>query len=309
MSETGWVTRLAIVGPTATGKTALALNVARVLGSRGVHAEIVSADSMSVYRGMDTGTAKPSAAELAEVPHHLVSVVDPTVEYSVADYQRSALAALSDIEARGGLAILVGGTGLYVDAVIGELTLPGQFPEVKAELEAEPDLAILYARLTSLDPLAATRMEPTNRRRIIRALEVCVGSSHPFSSFGPGLRESQVANRWTIFGLLWPRPDLASRLAQRYELQISAGFVEEASALLEQYGDSVSRTARQALGYRELWNHLATPNSYPLETALADAVRRTRQFSVRQERWFRRDQRIRWLDASVDNTAEAADSV
>ncbi len=264
---------------------------------------------MSVYRGMDIGTAKPSAAELAAVPHHLVSIVDPTVEYSVADYQRGALAAIADIESRGGLAILVGGTGLYVDAVVDELTMPGQFPDVKAELEAEPDVAVLYARLVSMDPLAATRMEPTNRRRIVRALEVCVGSGRPFSSFGPGLKESQIANRWTIFGLLWPRTDLASRIAQRYQLQMQAGFLNEASALLNQFGDTLSRTARQALGYRELWNHLESPDAYPLDSALADAVLRTRQFSVRQERWFRRDQRITWLDASVDNAVQVASSV
>ena len=173
---------------------------------------------------------------------------------------------------------------------------------MKAELEAEPDVAVLYARLTSLDPLAATRMEPTNRRRIVRALEVCVGSGKPFSSFGPGLQESQVANRWKIFGLLWPRVDLAGRIAQRYELQMQNGFLEEATALRDAYGNALSRTARQALGYRELWNHLGSPDTYPLETALADAVLRTRQFSVRQERWFRRDQRITWLDASADNT-------
>ena len=128
MSKTERVTRLAIVGPTATGKTALALGVARQLGDRGVHTEIVSADSMCVYRGMDIGTAKPSGAELAEVAHHLVSVVDPTVEYSVADYQRAALRAIADIEDRGGTAILVGGTGLYVDAVVDELTMPDSFP-------------------------------------------------------------------------------------------------------------------------------------------------------------------------------------
>ena len=294
--ENGGVKRLAIVGPTAAGKTAVALEVARRLGSVGLAAEIVSADSMCVYRGMDIGTAQPSAEERAEIPHHLVSVVDPTVEYSVADYQRGALAAILDIEARGAVPILVGGTGLYVDAVVDELVMPGQYPAVKAELEKESDVALLYARLQTLDPLASTRMEPTNRRRIIRALEVGVGSGKPFSSYGPGLQESQVANAWAIFGLRWPRGELAQRIARRYEQQMADGFLNEASSLLTTFGESLSRTALQALGYRELWNHLRSPESYPLEVALADAVLRTRQFSVRQERWFRRDVRVRWID-------------
>jgi tRNA dimethylallyltransferase len=290
------VKRTAIVGPTATGKTALAIAVARRLAAAGVTAEIVSADSMCVYRGMDIGTAKPSAGELEDIPHHLVSVVEPTVEYSVADYQRAALAAVAAIEARGSVALLVGGTGLYVDAVIDELTMPGQFPDVKAELESEPSLEILYARLVELDPLASTRMEPTNRRRIIRALEVCLGSGQPFSAFGPGLRESQVANRWALFGLRWPRRELGPRVAARYEIQMKAGFLAEAAALLEVHGETLSRTALQALGYRELWSHLRSPETYSLEAAVSDAVLRTRQFSVRQERWFRRDERIGWFD-------------
>ncbi len=288
--------RIAIVGPTATGKTDLALAVVKLLAIEGSGAEIISADSMCVYRGMDIGTAKPTVEELALVPHHLVSVVEPAVEYSVSDFQRSALAAIREIESRGNAVVLVGGTGLYVDAVIDELTMPGQFPNVKAELEAETSVELLYARLALLDPLAATRMEPTNRRRIVRALEVCVGSGSLFSSFGPGLQESQLANRWTKFGLRWPRDQRARRIEERYKQQMEEGFLAEAQALLQLHGRSLSRTARQALGYRELWAHLESAESYSLSTALADATLRTKQFSVRQERWFRRDGRIEWID-------------
>lgn len=310
MSETVRVKRLAIVGPTATGKTALALAVVRGLAADGIAAEIVSADSMCVYRGMDIGTAKASPRELEEVPHHLISVIDPTVEYSVADYQRSALAAIAEIEGRRAVPVLVGGTGLYVDAVVDELTIPAQFPSVRAELELENDVGILYARLQILDGLASTRMEPTNRRRIVRALEVCIGSGKPFSSFGPGIQESQNREtRWMLVGLRFPREDIAERIARRYEGQMAAGFLAESEALLECFGDALSRTASQALGYRELWDHLRSPHDYPLTQALTDAVLRTRQFSVRQERWFRRDARIQWAELSAPSHTDRRPAV
>jgi tRNA dimethylallyltransferase len=309
LGQTGHVTRLAIVGSTATGKTGLALAIAAEFAVRGEAAEIVSADSMCVYRGMDIGTAKPSTDEMARIPHHLVNVVDPTVAYSVADFQASAFRAIREIEERGNHVVLVGGTGLYVDAVVDELTMPGQFPEVKADLESQPDLAVLYARLVEADPLAATRMEPTNRRRIVRALEVCIGSGMPFSSFGPGLKQSQVKNRWTIVGLQWPREELARRIAARYAAQMHHGFLQEAEALLIAHGSRLSKTARQALGYREIWTHIESPETYSLEMALADAVLRTRQFSVRQERWFRRDLRIEWLAQSEESAGGSTSRV
>ena len=174
---------IALVGPTASGKTDVALAVARRLGD----VEIVSVDSMQVYRGMDVGTAKPTVAERAEVPHHLLDVADPAEPFSVGAYQALAREALADIERRGRRALLVGGTGLYLTALVDDLTLPGRFPEVAADLETEPDTVALHERLTTLDPVAAARMQPSNRRRIVRALEVTIGSGRPFSSFGPGL--------------------------------------------------------------------------------------------------------------------------
>ncbi|MGH9279175.1 MAG: tRNA (adenosine(37)-N6)-dimethylallyltransferase MiaA, partial [Acidimicrobiales bacterium] len=175
------------MGPTASGKSALALAVARRLGDL----ELVSVDSMQVYRGMDIGTAKPSLAEQAEIRHHLLDLADPADDYSVARFQAAASDALAAIESRGHRALLVGGTGLYLQAVVDGLTVPGTWPEVRAELEAEAStpagVGVLYRRLEGADPPAAARIEPGNTRRIVRALEVTLGSGRPFSSFGPGL--------------------------------------------------------------------------------------------------------------------------
>ena len=288
---------VALVGPTASGKSALALEVA----ARCPDIEIVSVDAMQVYRGMDIGTAKPSPAERAAVPHHLIDVADPSEDYAVARYQRDALAALDDIARRGRRALLVGGTGLYLRAVVDHLEIPGQFPDVRAELEAEPDTAALHRRLTELDPLAASRMEPTNRRRVVRALEVTLGSGRPFSSFGPGL-EAYGPTPFRIVGLDIARPVLDARIDARYDAQIEAGFLDEVRRLAT---GALSRTARQALGYKELLEHLAGRLSF--DDALALARQRTRRFARRQQRWFRRDPRIRWVDA--ENPAAVLDAV
>ncbi|MBI2710539.1 MAG: tRNA (adenosine(37)-N6)-dimethylallyltransferase MiaA [Actinobacteria bacterium] len=292
---------LAIVGPTASGKSALALAVAR----RRPELEIVSVDSMQVYRGMDIGTAKPSAAERAEVRHHLLDVVDPWQEFAVAEYQRAFRAALADIEARGRRALLVGGTGLYLRAVIDDLAIPGQYPDVRARLEADPDTAGLHRRLTELDPVAAGRMEPTNRRRVVRALEVTIGSGRPFSSYGPGL-DAHPPSRFLQVGVDLPRDVVAERIERRYGEQLAAGFVEEVRALTA-LARPLSRTAAQALGYRELLGHVR--RGVPLDDAVELAVRRTRRFARRQRAWFGRDPRIRWLGVAADplEALDAAD--
>jgi len=279
-----------LVGPTASGKSALGLALAR----RDPDWEIVSADSMQVYRGMDIGTAKPTSAEQAEVPHHLVDLLDPWEDATVAWFQHEAKGALKDIEGRDRRALLVGGTGLYVQAVVDDLDIPGQHPEVRAALEAEPDTAALHARLRALDPVAAARMEPTNRRRIIRALEVTLGSGRPFSSFGPGVH-AHPSTAFTMVGLGLEQAVLADRIAARYELQLAAGFLDEVRRLVE-HPRGLSRTARQALGYKELIDHL--DGLLSLEEAVDLAVRRTRRFARRQRAWFRRDPRITWLDAN-----------
>jgi len=288
-----------VVGSTASGKSANALDlVARLIGA-GTPAEIVCIDSMTVYRGMDIGTAKPSAADQAAVPHHLIDLVDPDEEFSVAEFQRQARIVLADLDARGVVPVLVGGTGMYVDVVVDDFTLPGQFPDVRAVLQNE-ELPDLYARLVMLDPAAANRMEPSNERRIIRALEVCIGSGRPFSSFGPGLqaaRENELATgqrQWHMTGLRWTRPVLAERIADRFAQQMADGFLDEVRALQRSYPNALSRTATQALGYRELTAHVR--GECTEGEAVAEAIRRTTKFAKRQERWFRRDPRITWID-------------
>jgi tRNA dimethylallyltransferase len=290
---------LALVGPTASGKSALAMALAR----RRHDLEIVTVDSMQVYRGMDIGTAKPTAAERAEVPHHLLDLVDPWEDFTVSQYQAVARDVVADIERRGRRALLVGGTGLYLQALVDDLQIPGRYPTVHDELDAEPDTAGLHARLTELDPVAAARMEPTNRRRVLRALEVTLGSGRPFSSFGPGL-ESYPASPFPLVGLRLDRPFLDARIERRYAVQMAAGFLAEVEALAAA-PEGLSRTARQALGYAELLDHIE--HGTPLTTALTTAVARTRRFARRQQRWFGRDPRITWLDLGPASTPSDVD--
>src|SRR5437879_5799583 len=230
-----WTGRhLALVGTTASGKSAVAFEIAR---SR-PDIELVSVDSMWVYRGMDVGTAKPTPAQRAEVPHHLLDMADPSEDYSVSRFQAAARAALDGIEARGHRALLVGGTGLYLQAVVDDLELPGQWPDVAAELEAEADrpggVGTLHARLTDLDPVAAGRMRPSNRRRVVRALEVTLGSGRRFSSFGPGLDAypAYPASRFALVGLRLPAPVVVRRIEQRFRAQLDDGFLDEVRGLV-----------------------------------------------------------------------------
>lgn len=289
---------LVLLGATATGKSALALAAAR----RHPDVELVNLDSMQVYRGMDIGTAKPTPAERAEVPYHLLDLVDPAEDFSLARFQAAARSTLASIEARGHRAVLVGGTGLYVRAVVDDLQLPGRFPEARAALDAEPDTASLHRRLAELDPVAAGRMEPTNRRRVVRALEVTLGSGRPFSSFGPGL-DAYPASPLAQVGLRLPLDVLDARIARRFRAMLDAGLLDEVRALLRRPG-GLSRTAGQALGYRELAAHLQGRCS--VEEAGEEALRRTRRFARRQLRWFRRDPRIEWLDAGENSLALAS---
>ncbi len=286
---------LALVGPTASGKSALAMALARGLGD----VELVSVDSMQVYRGMDVGTAKPSAAERAEVPHHLLDLVEPTEEFTVSRFQSEARRAIATIEGRGHRALLVGGTGLYLRAVVDDLAIPGRWPEVRAELDANPDTAALHERLAALDPVGAGRMEPTNRRRVVRALEVTVGSGRPFSSFGPGV-DAYPRTRFDLLGVWLPRRLLDERIERRYAEQLAAGFLAEVRRLVEA-PEPLGPTAAQALGYAELAAHLA--GTLTLDEAVARAVQRTRRFARRQERWFQRDPRIGWVGHAGDPLA------
>ena len=290
---------VAIVAPTASGKSDVAMAVARANG-----AHIIAVDAMQVYRGMDIGTAKPSVADQSEVPHHCVDLVDPSERFTVAEFKLQAAAARDAARRAGAPALLVAGTGLYLTAVIDDLQLPGEWPDVRAQLQAEPDVATLFARLQELDPLAASRCEPTNRRRIERALEVTLGSGQPFSSFGPGTSAYPPSDVPQI-GILWPRETLSKRIEQRVHSMMAAGLLAEVKSLAERY--DLSREARQALGYKELLEHLTGHIS--LDEAVAQIVLHTRQFAVRQERWFRRDPRIEWVTVHEDPVAEVAPRV
>jgi tRNA dimethylallyltransferase len=252
--------------------------------------EIVSVDSMQVYRGMDIGTATPTREERSRVPHHLVDLVEPYEEFTVADHQAAARTAMAEIEARGRRALLVGGSALHLRAVVDALDLPGRYPEVVRELAADTTPA-LHQRLVELDPGAADRIEPSNRRRLLRALEVTIGSGRPFSSFGPGLDQHPPTDI-DLVGLWLPRSVVRRRIAERYRAQMAAGYLAEVTAL-EEGERPPGRTASQALGYRELGRHVRGELS--LEDALAQAITRTRRFARRQRMWFRRDPRIRWL--------------
>ena len=271
---------------------------ARTLAERGVRVDLVSVDSMQVYRGMDIGTAKPTPAERADVMHHGLDLVEPTADFTVADFKLAHAAALDEIDAAGAQAVLVGGTGLYHRVVIDEFDLPGEYPDVRMALETEPDTPALHRRLAELDRAAAEKMEPMNRRRVIRALEVTLGSGQPFSSFGPGV-DHYPGGGVTQVGLRWPRPVMAERIAARVHQMIADGLVAEVERLA---AIGLSRTAGQALGYKEIV--AALDGEMSQDEAVELIITRTRQFAVRQERWFRRDPRVRWIDVEVDAVAE-----
>jgi tRNA dimethylallyltransferase len=281
---------VALVGVTASGKSAAALELARRRGD----CDIVSVDSMCVYRGMDLATSKPDAAARAAVPHYLLDLVDPDQEFTVTEFQRAARVVLQGIAARGRHALLVGGTGLYLRALVDDLRIPGRYPDVSAALEAELDggarPADLHARLAALDPVGAGRMEPTNRRRVVRALEVTIGSGRPFSAFGPGLVAYPPSGIPQV-GLSAGPEEVDRRIAERFAGWVAAGLVDEVRALAARPA-GLSRTARQALGYREILAHVE--EGLPLDQCVDTAVQRTRRLARRQASWFRRDPRITW---------------
>jgi tRNA dimethylallyltransferase len=282
--------RVAIVGATASGKSDLAMRVARRCSSL----EIVSVDSMCVYRGMDIGTGKPTARDRAEVSHHLLDIAEPSEEFSVARFKEMAKGAVADIERRGHLPVLVGGTALYVRAVVDDLGIPGRWPEIRSRLEAEAEAEggteALHARLSVLDPAGASRIDPGNGRRLVRALEVTLGSGRPFSSFGPGLA-AHPPTPYRLVGLDVPLAVLDRRIGERFMAQLRRGLLEEVRSLSRL---ELSRTARQALGYRELLAFVA--GEIELKEAVSRAVSGIRRLARRQLSWLRRDPRITWTD-------------
>jgi tRNA dimethylallyltransferase len=291
---------LAIVGPTAAGKTALSLEVAGALD-----AEVVSMDSTMVYRGMDIGTDKPSAADLQRVPHHLVDVVEPSQTLTVAQFQSMARAAVAGVVARGRLPLLVGGSGLYFRAVVDLLEFPGTDPVVRTRLEREAreqGAVALYERLAALDPEAASHIDPPNARRTIRALEVLEATGRLFSSFRTSWEEPRSLYDLTVIGLTEPRPDLHRRIEARVESQVARGLVAEVERLVREQGLRDSATAVQALGYAQVLAHL--DGRLSLEEAVEETKMRTRRFARRQMSWFQADPRVTWFIS--DRQAAAA---
>jgi tRNA dimethylallyltransferase len=291
-------TPFVILGPTASGKS----DVAMAFAARHRHVEVIAVDAMQVYRRMDIGTAKPSPEDQAAVRHHCLDLVEAADEFTVTDFAVAARQALEEIHSRDKRAVLVAGTGLYLRSVTDPMEVPGRWPQVRAELDqrvAVEGVEALHHQLVELDPVAAAKMEPTNARRVVRALEVTLGSGRSFSSFGPGI-DTYPPIGFVQFGLRWPRPVLTARIAERVHRMIEAGLVAEVESLAE---GPISRTARQALGYKELFDHL--DGLCTLDAAIELIITRTRQFAVRQERWFRRDPRIRWIDIDTDPVATA----
>lgn len=276
---------LAIVGPTASGKSRLALEIAEAIGG-----EIVSTDSMAIYRGMDIGTAKPTLIERQRTPHHLIDVFDPEHDVSVAEFQVLARAAIDGIAERGRTAIVVGGSGLYVAAVLDDLQFPGTDPALRADLERECErhgVAAMYARLVDLDPNAAAMIEPHNARRIVRALEVIALTGEPFHAALPRDGEWRPSRR---IGLQIDRATLDYRIAQRVQWMWDRGFVEEVESLPHLVH---ARTASRALGYAQVLR--AISGDISIAEAKEETIAATRRFARRQQRWFEKDPRITWV--------------
>lgn len=277
----------AIVGPTAVGKTATALEVAEKL-----NAEIVSVDSMQIYRGMDIGTDKVEPEARRRVPHHLIDLRDPGEDITVAEYRDLARAAIDDISGRGRLPLLVGGSGLYFRAIVDDLRFPPTSDAVRARLQAEVDAEgteVLYARLVEADPRAAEKMEPNNARRIIRALEVIELTGQPFSAndtWGDYRSRYDLA----VAGLKRERSDLFAAIESRIASMFERGLRDEVARL-----PALGSTASQALGYKQI---LDAPEADDA-TLQTEIVRATKRFARSQESWFRCDPRIRWFDAAV----------
>jgi tRNA dimethylallyltransferase len=305
-----------LVGPTAVGKSAVAAGLARRVGG-----EVVSADSMQVYRGLDIISAKPATAERQAVPHHLIDVVEPGDQFDVARYVRLAREAVADIRARGRVPVVVGGSGMYVRALMdGIFTGPGRDAVLRDRLErevAEEGLAPLYGRLKEVDPGAAARIHPHDRKRIIRALEVYELSGRGVSSLQVEWRAAPAAGgeraffsaglecRTVLFGLRRKREEISRRIDERVERMVAQGAVEEVKNILTMSIDS-SATAWQSLGIKEIREYLEGRCS--LAEAKEALKKNTRAFAKRQMTWFRRDPRIQWLDIQreegPDETAE-----
>jgi tRNA dimethylallyltransferase len=286
---------IAVVGPTAAGKSDLGVFLARRLGG-----EVINADSMQLYRGMDIGTAKLTLEERGGIPHHLLDIWDVTVAASVAEYQKLARARIDALLAEGRWPVLVGGSGLYVRAAVDRMEFPGTDPEVRARLEEELEAhgpGVLHARLAAADPGAGAAILPSNGRRIVRALEVVEITGKPFTANLPG--HESVYDTVQI-GVDVSRPELDERIARRVDRMWEAGLVDEVRTL-EAQGLREGRTASRALGYQQILAALA--GECTDDEARAETVRATKRFARRQDSWFRRDPRVHWLSGAADDAA------
>jgi len=282
---------IAIVGATGTGKSGLSLDVAEVLAAAGQTAEVVNADAMQLYRGMDVGTAKLAEADRRGIRHHLLDVLDPAEEASVARYQVEARAAIADIQARGAVPILVGGSGLYVSSVVFDFQLPGTDATIRARLEAElleRGPGLLYSDLLARDPAAAASIGPSNGRRLVRALEVIEMTGEPF---GAGLPDDDALVQPTIFlAMQSPRDVLVDRLDRRVEQMWADGILDEVRGLGE-----MGVTASRAIGYAQALAQLEGAITQPEAIEQTQAL--TRRYARRQVGWFRRYPNVTWLDS------------
>ncbi|MEV5414386.1 tRNA (adenosine(37)-N6)-dimethylallyltransferase MiaA [Thermopolyspora sp. NPDC052614] len=289
---------LAVIGPTAAGKSDLGVDLALRLGG-----EIINADSMQLYEGMDIGTAKLTWAERRGVPHHLLDVWPVTKTASVAEYQRAARRIIDDLRAAGKAPILVGGSGLYIRAALDDLDFPGTDPAIRARLEAELHRSgpgPLYRRLAERDPRAAEAILPSNGRRIVRALEVIELSGRPFSARMPSYEAIYPSVQ---IGLEVPRPELDERIALRVERMWRAGLVDEVRRLADA-GLADGITAARALGYAQVLRFLS--GEWTEDKAKEETIRATRRFARRQESWFRRDPRVHWLPHDAPDLLDRA---
>ena len=280
---------LALVGPTASGKTQSAVRIAEELG-----AEIVSVDSMLVYRGMDVGTAKPTPAERERIRHHLIDVAEPSEAFSVARYQRLARDAVEEVRSRDHRVLACGGSGLYFRALVDDLEFPATDASARQHLEVEArtfGAERMYARLVALDPVAAAKIEPDNVRRTVRALEVAAVTGRPFSTYARAW-ERYPAERVRVAGVEVAGDALAARIRARVDRMLASGLLDEVGGLLER-GLFGWLTASRAIGYAEFALHLRGELSLP--EAVAGTVKRTKALARRQLSWFRRDPRVRWF--------------
>jgi tRNA dimethylallyltransferase len=291
-----------IVGATGTGKSGLSLDLAEALAALGRPAEIVNADAMQLYRGMDIGTAKLSLDERRGIPHHLLDVLDPRDDASVADYQRQAREAVAGIEERGAVPILVGGSGLYVSSVIYDFRFPGTDAAIRERLEGElasGGPGLLHRRLSAVDPVAADAIGPSNGRRLVRALEVIELTGEPFGAGLPG--DEALWRPAAILGLRAPREELVARLDERVEQMWRDGLVAEVEGLLPR---GLGVTAARAIGYAQAAAQVRGELSEPEAVELTAAL--TRKYAKRQVSWFRRYDAIRWLDHDDPHRLDAA---